>query len=141
MNGRDCRLKRLVSVLRMNVLTQTMLVRVTCAREVDRLDFSDTLIARERKRSYRTSRQDGSSTPETLDEKIARVKREMEEIRMAMAKKGAEKADSAEVEEWDRMIQSFHGEENATSLLTARVRKLPPPSSTTPTPSVVPSTR
>jgi hypothetical protein len=101
------------------------------------VDFSDTLIARERKQSYRTSRQDGSTTPETLEEKIARVKREMEEIRMEMAKKGGENADPAEVEEWDRMIHSFHGEENATSVLTERVKKLPVPSSATSTPSVM----
>jgi hypothetical protein len=120
----------------MNALTQTMLVRVTCNGRLIDKDFSDTLVARERKQSYRTSRQDGSTTPETLDEKIARVKREMEEIRMEMTNKGSE-ANSAEVEEWDKMIHSFHGEENATSLLTERVKKLPPPSSTASTPSVV----
>jgi hypothetical protein len=118
----------------MNALTLTMLVRVACNGRLI-VDFSDTLIARERKQSYRTSRQDGSITPETLDEKIARVKREMEEIRIEMAK-GGEKADSKAVEDWDKMIHSFHGEENATSLLTERVKKLPAPSVTTSMPSV-----
>lgn len=56
---------------------------------------------------------------------------------MEMAKKGAEKGDSAEVEEWDKMIHSFHGEENATSVLTERVKKLPSLSSAASTPLVV----
>jgi hypothetical protein len=60
-----------------------------------------------------------------LEEKIARVKREMEEIRVEIAKTGDDKPDSTGVEEWDKLVHSFNGEENATILLTSRVKELP----------------
>ena len=90
-----------------------------------REDFSDTLIARHRRQSYRTSRDDGTSTPETLEEKVARVKREIEEIRAELAKQGGDEADSAELEEWNKLVHSLNQEENATSLLKLRVKMLP----------------
>ena len=65
------------------------------------------------------------STPETLEEKVARVKREMEEIRVELAKKVGDKADSVELEDWDKLVHSLNRDENATSLLTSRVKKLP----------------
>lgn len=136
MTGRAYPLKLLVSDLLMNALTQTMLVLLVFGARRLTIDFSDTLIARRRKQSYRTSRQDGTSTPETLEEKMARVKREVEEIRVEMANKGVGEHDSTQAEEWDKLIHSFNGDENATSRLTSRVKKIPGPPATT-TPSTV----
>jgi len=118
-------LKPLASDLRMNELTRRMQVRTQISLAQLTVDFSDTLIARHRRQSYRTSRDDGTSTPETLEEKMARVKREMEEIRVELAKKVGDKSDSVELEGWDKLVHSLNRDEKATSLLTSRVKKLP----------------
>jgi len=109
----------------MNELTQNMQVRTQISLAPLTVDFSDTLIARHRRQSYRTSRDDGTSSPETLEEKVARIKREMEEIRVELAKKVGDNADSVELEDWDKLVRSLNRDENATSLLTSRVKKLP----------------
>ena len=118
-------MKPLASDLRMNELTRRMQVRTQISLAQLTVDFSDTLIARHRRQSYRTSRDDGTSTPETLEEKMARVKREMEEIRVELAKKVGDKSDSVELEGWDKLVHSLNRDEKATSLLTSRVKKLP----------------
>jgi len=56
---------------------------------------------------------------------MARVKREMEEIRVELAKKVGDKSDSVELEGWDKLVHSLNRDEKATSLLTSRVKKLP----------------
>ena len=95
-------------------------------------DFSDTLIARQKKQSYRTSKQEVSTKAETLEEKIARVRREMEEIRMEMLQ---ENKPDKDIQEWEGIIHSQMDDHIATKVLTTRIQKLV---STTPTPSNVP---
>ena len=92
-------------------------------------DFSDTLIARQKKQSYRTSRQEVTSRTETLEEKITRVRREMEEIRMEMVQ---ENKPDTEIQEWEGIIHSHVDDHIATKLLTTRIQKLV---SSTPTPT------
>jgi len=115
-----------------NALTQNTLVLFLskCIKDVlIFVDFSDTLIARQKKQSYRTSRQEVSSKEETLEEKIARVRREMEEIRMQMVD---EKRDQIEVGEWEALMQNLSSENDAAKALTSRLQKV---SSSTSAPS------
>jgi hypothetical protein len=67
-----------------------------------------------------------------LEEKIARVRREMEEIRMEMAQ---ENKPDTEIEEWETILHSHVDDHIATKLLTKRIQKLV---STSPTPTHVP---
>jgi hypothetical protein len=73
------------------------------------------LIARKRGRSYRTSREE----EETFEERVARVRREMEEVRIEMIK---EKRLAQEVDQWERFIAEVGG--TAATNLSARVAKL-----------------
>jgi hypothetical protein len=88
------------------------------------LDFSDTLIARRKGQSYRTSREEIPRQEETLEEKIARVRREMEEVRREMSVEGKTRE---EVEDWETLIRTFSSDENASKLLTTRLQKASSP--------------
>ena len=89
------------------------------------------MIARQRKQSYRTSRQEIGSKEETLEEKIARVRREMEEIRVQMVE---DNKSEEEVDEWEDLIQALSIENNATKALTSRLQKV---SSSSSAPTVI----
>ena len=57
-----------------------------------------------------------------MEEKITRVKREMEEIRLEMVN---EKKPADEITEWESLIHSLTPENNATKVLTSRLQKIP----------------
>jgi hypothetical protein len=78
------------------------------------------LTARQRKQAYRTSR-DEAPTAETLEEKMARIKREIEEVRIQMLKEN--KSDD-EVQKWDKLMSGVSSEDSAVTLLTSRIQKL-----------------
>jgi hypothetical protein len=88
------------------------------------LDFSDTLIARRKGQSYRTSREEIPRQEETLDEKIARIRREMEEVKREMNVQGKTQE---EVEDWETLMRGFSNDESASNLLTTRLQKVSSP--------------
>lgn len=79
------------------------------------------MIARQKRQAYRTTREEVSSHPETLQEKVARVRREMEEVRMQMVN---EDTPDTEILEWEKLISSMSSEDSAASMLTSRIQKL-----------------
>src|SRR5271154_320405 len=88
------------------------------------LDFSDTLIARRKGQSYRTSREEIPRQEETLDERIARIRREMEEVKREMSVQGKTRED---VEDWETLMRGFSSDESASNLLTTRLQKVSSP--------------
>ena len=62
---------------------------------------------------------------ETLDERIARLRREMEEVKREMAVQGKTKE---EVEDWESFSRTFSNDESVSTLLTKRLQKLSSPS-------------
>jgi len=88
------------------------------------LDFSDTLIARRKGQSYRTSREEIPRQEETLDEKIARIRREMEEVKREMSVQGKTRED---VEDWETLMGGFSSDESASNLLTTRLQRVSSP--------------
>jgi len=98
--------------------------------DADNADFSDTLIARQKKQSYQTSTllESESTANETLDQKVARVRREMEEIRLEMMN---EQKPSEDIANWEELIHSFQDDKSASSLLTQRLQKFASPNGST----------
>jgi hypothetical protein len=68
---------------------------------------------------------EGPAKEETLDEKVARVRREVEEIRVQQAK---EKRPEIEIEEWESFAKTLSPDSNAMQLLSSRITKLSSPS-------------
>jgi hypothetical protein len=83
-------------------------------------DFSDTLTARRKGQSYRTSREEVPGREETLEEKMARVRREMEEVKREMTVQGK---NPQEVEEWETLMRGWSNDESAPKLLSSRLQK------------------
>jgi hypothetical protein len=84
------------------------------------------LVARLKKRSYQTSRIENAEREETLEEKMARVRREVEEIRMEMVN---EKKPEKEIDEWTSLIPVLSNNNSATNIITERVQKIVSPAS------------
>jgi hypothetical protein len=82
-----------------------------------------------KKRSYQTSRIDSAARQETLEEKMARVRREVEEIRMEMVN---EDKPEQEVTEWASLVLALSNNTSSASMVTTRVQKL---ASKSPSPS------
>jgi hypothetical protein len=86
-------------------------------------------VARRKKQSYRTSRQEIVSRPETFEEKMVRVRREVEEIKMDLQ---SEQKDD-DIIEWESLIRSISSETTASKLFAQYLQKSQPttqPSST-----------
>jgi hypothetical protein len=69
-----------------------------------------------------------------LEEKIVRVRREMEEVKREMNSQGKTQE---EVEDWEGLMRKFSDdEESASKILSARLQKIPSPVTKQVTPTV-----